>query len=64
MMRRTEYGNEVDNRNVRIIVANILDETDLWGIEGKEAEKQLSYIAGVQDMANAVMRAIRELGGR
>jgi hypothetical protein len=31
--------------------------------EGKEAEKTCAYIAGVHDMANAVRKAIRELGG-
>ena len=49
--------------NVRIIEQQILDDVEMWPPEGKEAEKTLTYIAGVHDMANAVIRAIKELGG-
>ena len=49
--------------NVNIIEQKILDELDYFGIEGKEAEKNLVYIAGVHDMANAVRNAIRAFGG-
>jgi hypothetical protein len=35
-----------------------------FGIDGKDAEHQSSYIAGVLDMANAVIEAIGALGGK
>lgn len=50
--------------NVRIIEQQILDELEMWGREDKDAERMLHYIAGVHDMAGAVIRAIQELGGR
>lgn len=50
--------------NVRIIEQQILDDLEMWGAEEKEAERLVQYICGVHDMANAVMRAIQELGGR
>ena len=45
-----------------VIFINILEEVGCWGCGEKEAEKQLAYIAGLRDMANAVMEAIDELG--
>lgn len=55
---------KLTKENVRIILGNILDECDLWDREDKEAEKMLSYIQGVKDMANAVIEAIGQLGGK
>ena len=49
--------------NVRIILMDILNDVSYWECEGKEAEKQLCYIAGAVDMANAVIKGIEELGG-
>ena len=54
----------LEKENVRIIFEQLMDETDLWGREGKEAEKILCYISGLRDMANAVMDAIVKLGGK
>lgn len=54
----------LEKENVRIILMNILDECDLYGREGKEAEHLASYISGVKDMANAVIEAIGQLGGK
>jgi hypothetical protein len=54
----------LEKENVRIIFMDILDECDLYGREGKEAEHLLNYIAGVKDMANAVMDAIVAFGGK
>ena len=54
----------LEKENVRIIVMNILDDCDLYGREDKEAEHLVDYIAGVKDMANAVMDAISALGGK
>lgn len=54
----------LEKENVRIILGNFLDDVSLWDAEGKEAEKQLAYIAGLRDMANAVMDAIVGLGGK
>ena len=55
---------KLEKENVRIIFMGILDECDLYGREGKEAEHLLDYIDGAKDMANAVMDAIAELGGK
>lgn len=49
--------------NVNIIETNMLDDLSYWDEEGQGAEKMLVYIAGIHDMANAVRRAIKELGG-
>ena len=54
----------LEKENVRIILGNLLDDVSLWDAEDKEAEKQLAYIAGLRDMANAVMDAIVGLGGK
>lgn len=53
----------LETGNIDILESKFLDEIDYWVQEGKEAEKSLAYIAGVHDMANAVRKAIRELGG-
>ena len=55
---------KLGTENVRIILNKMLDEMGYWEFEGKEAEKQLCYIAGMKDMADAVCRAIKELGGK
>lgn len=54
----------LEKESVRIILGKLLDECGFWEREGKEAEKLLCYIAGVNDMANEVMQAIEELGGK
>lgn len=54
----------LEKENVRIILMSILDDCDLYGREGKEAEHLASYISGVKDMANAVIEAIGQLGGK
>ena len=54
---------KLTTENVNILEAKILDEISYWESESKDAEKTLVYIAGVHDMANAVRKAIRELGG-
>ena len=50
--------------NVRIVEQDLLDGLEMWGAEDKEAERVTHYICGVHDMANAVIRAIKELGGK
>lgn len=55
---------KIEKENVRIILGKMLDECSYWEHEGKDAGKLLCYIAGMTDMANAVMRAIEELGGK
>ena len=54
----------LEKENVRIIMGKLLDDMFCFEPEGKEAEKTLCYYGGVIDMANAVMRAIDELGGK
>lgn len=54
----------LEKENVRIILMDMLAEIDLIDRTGTDAEKQLYYIAGMSDMANAVIRAIEELGGK
>ena len=51
------------SENVRYAKEQVLKDVDYWAHEGKEAEKTLAYLCGVDDMANAVIRAIKELGG-
>ena len=53
----------LETENVRLILSEVLNNLDYFGVDGKEAEKQLCYIAGANDMANAVIKAIVELGG-
>lgn len=54
----------LEKENVRIILCNFLDDTEMWTWDSKEAEKQLAYIAGLRDMATAVIEAIGQLGGK
>ena len=54
----------LETEAVRIIFSQFLDEMSYWECEGKDAEKQLCYIAGAKDMADAVIKAIKELGGK
>lgn len=54
---------KLNKENVRIILGNLLDDVEMFVPDGTEAEKQLAYIAGLRDMANAVMDAIQQLGG-
>jgi hypothetical protein len=54
----------LEKENVRIILGDILGNCEFYGCEGKDAEHIASYTAGVLDMANAVIRAIEELGGK
>ena len=54
----------LEKENVCIILMNLLNDMDLYGAESKEAEHLVSYIAGALDMANAVIEAIKDLGGR
>ena len=55
---------KLNKENVRIILGNFLDDVEMFVPDGTEAEKQLAYIAGLRDMANAVIDAIGELGGK
>lgn len=54
---------ELKPEDVRVIQAKMLDDMGYWESEGKEAEKQLCYIAGMCDMANAVVKAIEKAEG-
>lgn len=54
---------KLTTENVNVLEAKMLDDISYWEEEGKGAEKLLMYIAGIHDMANAVRRAIGELGG-
>ena len=49
--------------NVNTLETNMLSEISYWEDEDKHAEKVLTYIAGLHDMAEAVRKMIRELGG-
>lgn len=55
---------KLEKENVRIIFLNILDDVELWDTDAVESDKQLAYIAGLRDMANAVIEAIGQLGGK
>jgi hypothetical protein len=54
---------KLTTENVNIIESQMLDEVEYWMGDGKDAANTLTYIAGIHDMANAVRKAIRELGG-
>lgn len=54
----------LEKENVRIILMNMISDVDMWDHEDKEAEKRLCYISGLTDMANAVIDAIGQLGGK
>lgn len=53
---------KLEAEDVRIILSGMISEIDLWAEEGKDAEKTLCYIAGMTDMANAVIDEIN-VGG-
>ena len=55
---------KLQKENVRIIFINLLNGMEFYGLEGKDAEYQSCYISGALDMANAVIEAIGELGGK
>ena len=55
---------KLEKENVRIIFGNILNDVKMYADSEKDAEKQLAYIAGLRDMANAVIEAIEDLGGK
>ena len=55
---------KLETTNVLVILREVLNDMGYWEFEGKEAEKQLCYIAGATYMANAVMKAISDLGGK
>ena len=54
----------LDTVNVDKIFNDLLMDVDLWGREGNDAANVLCYISGLLDMANAVKKAIKELGGK
>ena len=55
---------KLTTENVNIIESQMLDEIEYWMGDGEDAANTLTYIAGIHDMANAIRKAIRELGGR
>lgn len=55
---------KLGTENVRKILMDILNGSEFYGLEDKQAEHTASYTAGVLDMANAVIRAIEDLGGK
>lgn len=55
---------KLEKENVRIILGKFLDDLVMFVPDSNEAEKQLAYIAGLRDMANAVMEAIGQFGGK
>ena len=57
-------GSRLEAETVRRIMMDFLNDMSVFELEGKEAEKNLCYIAGAIDMANAVIKAIKDLGGK
>ena len=55
---------KLEAANVLLILNEFLNDMTCWEFEDKDAEKQLCYIGGATDMANAVIKAITELGGK
>ena len=54
----------LETENVRIIFMNLMTNMEHYGLEGKDAEYQSCYISGALDMANAIIEAIKDLGGK
>lgn len=54
----------LETENVRIILMDLLNNCEFYGCEDKNAEHISSYTAGALDMANAVIDAIKKLGGK
>ena len=54
----------LETENVRFIECKMLDELMMIGNEIEDAKETLAYIGGVHDMANQVIKVIRELGGK
>ena len=54
---------KLTTENVNFVENEILDAISYWESDEKEAIRALAYISGVHDMANAVRRAIKDLGG-
>lgn len=54
---------KLTTENVNHIESVMIDDLAFWEHEGKDAEKALVYLAGIRDMANAVRKAIFDLGG-
>lgn len=54
---------KLTTENVNILENKMLDDLSYWEEQGEGAEKVLVYIVGIHDMANAVRKAIRDLGG-
>lgn len=55
---------KLEKENVRLIFMEILNDMEHYGLDGKDAEHHAGYIAGALDMANAVIEAIGQLGGK
>lgn len=55
---------KLEKENMRIVLGKFLDDVEMFVLDSNKAEKQLAYIAGLRDMANAVMEAIGQLGGK
>ena len=56
-------ASELTISSINAIEIGILDTIELYGIEGDEATKRLTYIAGIHGMANAVKDVIKKLEG-
>lgn len=54
---------KLTTENVNLVENEILNAISYWGSDEKEASRTLAYISGVHEMANAVRRAINDLGG-
>lgn len=48
----------LESGDVRTMLVNMIADCGLYGCEGKDAEAMVHYIAGMTDMANAVICAI------
>lgn len=55
---------KLEKENVRIILMDILNGCEFYGQDPKNAERLSNYVAGVLNMANAVMEAIDALEGK
>lgn len=55
---------KLETENVRFIEAQLIDDSCLPEVRDDQAAKVIAYIDGVHTMANEIIKAIIELGGK
>lgn len=61
--KEKDMAYKLSKENILIVQQKVLSEVDYWEDDATEALKKLAYLEGVRAMADAVIDAIKELGG-